>query len=305
MTERRFKIAIVAIAVMFLLALFPASVFGGRYGYVPQTAEGWMYAVQGDQVHMLMADNIGMINDTARMRQYYNFRNLAEDMIWNAARGAYGIRQGGSFYPVMNSRGQFLTKRQRIERGAGIAALGAGLGWAIGGGKGAAIGAIIGGAGAVLNDSRYGNQREAVMMTADPVPYIPDRNDREQERVARTPEYRPQPVADGQALIPRRREVVLPVSALAKTEAPLIGYTMKNTKRVWMVVQVDGQPVKYLGPVGESSSEAVVELEFGNHDVRAFVLAAYDGEGAKTSGTGTKTIEIKGHLMPDGSGWTF
>lgn len=302
MTEKCFRIAIVAIAAMFLLMLFPASVFAGRYGYVPQTAEGVYYAVQGDQLHMLMADNIGLINSTARMRRYYDIRNLAEDMIWDAARGAYGIRRGGNFYPVMNQSGQFLTKRQRIERGAGIAALGAGIGWMAGGGKGAAIGAIIGGAGAVLNDSRYRSQREseAVVMTVDPVPSY-DRYDRgetrgQEERVIRSESRHPVP--DGQALIPRR-QVVYPVSSV-KAEVPLIGYIIRNTTKVWMVVEVDGRPVKYLGPAGENSSETIVELEFGEHVVRGVIVVPYDNKGS-----GIDRMEIDGHLLPDGSGWVF
>lgn len=133
-----------------------------RWGYIPQTPEGWYYKVQGDQVGMLTADNLGMVRDLSNQLRRSNIRSLADDLRWNGV--AYGINTGRGFYPMYDREGRALSERQRIERAAGIITIPAVIGAAKWGKKGGIIGAVIGGGVALLNDSRYrGSDKNSVV----------------------------------------------------------------------------------------------------------------------------------------------
>ena len=132
----------------------PANAQGVRYGYIPTSPEGWYYMVQGDQVGMLTADNLGMV------RQYSNQlpRSLSGDLRWNGAAAAYGLQTATGFLPMYDRNRQPLNGRQRIERGAGIVVAADGVRRIINNPRGAA-GWIEAAVGAVLvNDSRYRGQ---------------------------------------------------------------------------------------------------------------------------------------------------
>lgn len=145
------KLFVFVVLVLLGMAI-PANAQGIRYGYIPQTPEGWYYMVQGDQVGMLTADNLGMV------RQYTNQlpRSLSGDLQWNGV--AYGLQTGAGFMPMYDRNRQPLSGRQRIERGAGAVIAADGVRRIINNPRGAA-GWIETAVGVVLvNDSRYRGQ---------------------------------------------------------------------------------------------------------------------------------------------------
>src|SRR3989338_2525200 len=107
---------------IFILAVLttavPVNAQAIRWGYIPQTTEGWYYMVRGDQVGMLTADNLGMVRGLTNQLRGTQVRSLTDDLMWNGV--AYGINTGQGFRPMYDQNRQPLTKRQRIQRGAGI-----------------------------------------------------------------------------------------------------------------------------------------------------------------------------------------
>ncbi len=118
-----------------------------RYSYIPQTPEGWFYAVQGNQVAMLTADNLGMVHNMTNQLRREDFRNLRDDLRWNSGYSAYGVPvDGGRFYPMYDQNRQPMSRKVATATGA---VLGAGIGYGATGNVrgtviGAAAGAIIG-----------------------------------------------------------------------------------------------------------------------------------------------------------------
>src|SRR3989344_443501 len=81
--------------VLAILALaVPANAKAIRWGYVPQTPEGWYYLVNGDQVGMFTADNVGMVRKLSNQLP----RSLMGDLKWNGA--AYGLQTAVGFLPM-------------------------------------------------------------------------------------------------------------------------------------------------------------------------------------------------------------
>ena len=144
-----------------LASVIPASAQAIRWGYIPQTTDGWYYMIRGDRVGMLTADNLGMVRGLTNQLRRSEIRSLTDDLLWNGA--AYGINTGRGFYQMYDRNRQPLSGRQRIERGAGIVAAADGVRRIINNPRGAA-GWIEAAVGAVLvNDSRYrgqSNQRD-------------------------------------------------------------------------------------------------------------------------------------------------
>ena len=75
----------------------PANAQGVRYGYIPTSPEGWYYMVQGDQVGMLTADNLGMVRQWQQMfhgnRYSESYVDALPDFVKLAeAYGHVGIR---------------------------------------------------------------------------------------------------------------------------------------------------------------------------------------------------------------------
>ncbi len=147
---RKSVFAFVVLAI--LASAIPASAQFARSGYIPQTPDGWYYAIQGDQVMMLTADNLGMVRNLTN-----ELRSVGPDLRWNGS--AYGLpTSNGGFYPMYDRNRQPLSGRQRIERGAGIVVAADGVRRIINNPRGAA-GWIEAAVGAVLvNDSRYRGQ---------------------------------------------------------------------------------------------------------------------------------------------------
>ncbi len=144
------------VVLAFVAMAVPVSAQAIRYGYIPQTPDGWYYKIQGDQVGMLTADNLGMVRGLTNQLRQSEIRSLADNLMWNGA--AYGINTGRGFYPMYDQNRQPLSGRQRIERGAGIVAAADGVRRIINNPRGAA-GWIEAAVGAVMvNDSRYRGQ---------------------------------------------------------------------------------------------------------------------------------------------------
>lgn len=134
-----------------------------RWGYVPQNIEGWMYMVQGNQVGMLMADELEMVRQMGNQYRRARIRSVRDDFGWNAQMGMYGVSNPRGFFPMYDSGMGRLppNMRQRIERGAGIVAAVDGIrrvvinprspwGWVE-----TAVGAVL------VNDSRYRGEPNA------------------------------------------------------------------------------------------------------------------------------------------------
>lgn len=137
----------------FIVLAFLASAIPASAQYIPTTINGWWYKIQGNQVMMLEADNLGLVNQLQRE----GYRNLQGDLHWNG--NAYGLPMAnGGFYPMYDRNRQPLSGRQRIERGAGIVAAADGVRRIINNPRGAAgwIEAAVGGV--LMNDSRYRSQ---------------------------------------------------------------------------------------------------------------------------------------------------
>jgi hypothetical protein len=115
-----------------------------RYGYIPQTPEGWYYMVNGDQVGMLTADNLGMVRNLTNQLRASEIRSVQDDLIWSGS--AYGLPTRGGFYPMYDRQMRPMGRREAtITYGA----IGAGIGYGVSGNMrgtviGAAGGAILG-----------------------------------------------------------------------------------------------------------------------------------------------------------------
>lgn len=137
------KKSLFALVVLAILGMaIPANAQGVRYGYIPTSPEGWYYMVQGDQVGMLTADNLGMV------RQYSNQlpRSLSGDLRWNGAVAAYGLQTASGFLPMYDRNMRPMSRREATITGA---AIGAAIGYGVSGNRrgtaiGAAGGAIVG-----------------------------------------------------------------------------------------------------------------------------------------------------------------
>ncbi len=116
-----------------------------RWGYIPQTWDGWYYKIQGNQVGMLTADNLGMVSDLTDQLRRSEFRSLREDLRWNGM--AYGLPMaGGGFYPMYDRQMRPMGRREATVT---YGAIGAGIGYGVSGDLrgtmiGAAGGAILG-----------------------------------------------------------------------------------------------------------------------------------------------------------------
>ena len=166
------KSLFVFVVLVVLAMAVPASAQAIRWGYIPQTTDGWYYLIRGDQVGMLTADNLGMVRGLTNQLRRSEIRSLSDDLQWNGA--AYGINTGRGFQPMYDRNRQPLSGRQRIERGVGIVAAADGVRRIINNPRGAA-GWIEAAVGAVLvNDSRYRgqpkNQRDNGVIVTPPSP---------------------------------------------------------------------------------------------------------------------------------------
>lgn len=139
---------------MFALVLFvlligvaPASAQVGLLGggYRASSWEGWMYYLQGDQVHMLQADQIEFVRRSMDMGRNAQLRRVTDDLTQYG--GYYGLNTARGFYPLAKC-----NKGQRIGRYAADVGIGVLIGAIAGGKRGAAYGAGIGGAVAVRED---------------------------------------------------------------------------------------------------------------------------------------------------------
>ncbi len=158
---------IITFVVLAILAMaVPANARAIRYGYIPQTPDGWYYLVNGDQVGMLTADNLGMVRGLTNQLRRSEIRSLSDDLIWNGA--AYGINTTRGFYPMYDRNMRPMGRR---EAAITYGAIGAGIGYGISGnGRGTAIGAA-GGAivGLLTHRGKNSNQRDnGVIVTPPP-----------------------------------------------------------------------------------------------------------------------------------------
>lgn len=143
-----------------LASAIPASAQSVRWGYIPQTPDGWFYKIQGDQVGMLTADNLGMVRNLTKQLRRSEIRSLRDDLRWNGS--AYGISTGRGFYPMYDHNMRPMGRREATITGA---AIGAGIGYAVSGnGRGTAIGAV-GGAivGLFTHRGKNNNQRNVIV----------------------------------------------------------------------------------------------------------------------------------------------
>ncbi len=151
---RKMMVSSLFVVLAILASVIPANAQYG--GYIPQTWEGAYYRIQGNNVQMLTADTLGLVNGLTDQLRRAGYRSLAQDIFWNGA--AYGINTGRGFYQMYDRNRQPLSGRQRIERGAGIVAMADGARRIINNPRGAG-GWIEAAVGAVLvNDSRYRGQ---------------------------------------------------------------------------------------------------------------------------------------------------
>gem|GEM_PF-5521697 len=165
-----------AFAVLVLAFLAPATSASAqiRWGYVPESIEGWYYLVQGNRVGMLMADELAMVRRMGDQYRRARIRTVVSDFGWNEEARMYGLSNPRGFFPMYNEQMRPLppNMRQRIERGAGIVMVVDGI-------RRAAInprspwGWVEAAAGAVLtNDSRYRGEPKAprgeILMEDDP-----------------------------------------------------------------------------------------------------------------------------------------
>jgi len=123
-------------------------------GYRPSSWEGWWYYLQGDQVMMLQADNLHMVDQFMRMGR----RRVTDDLV---SYGDYiGLHNGRDFFPLYQC-----GRGQRIVRAASTVAITTTVGALLGGKRGAGYGAAIGGAYASHKDTQcWGVQNNNVQI---------------------------------------------------------------------------------------------------------------------------------------------
>lgn len=124
-----------------VLTILTSAVPASARDYFPTSPDGWWYKIQGNQVMMLEADNLEMINQIQRQ----GYRSLGSSLRWNGS--AYGLPMGGGgFYPMYDRQMQPMGRREATVTGA---AIGAGIGYGVSGNAqvtaiGAGVGALIG-----------------------------------------------------------------------------------------------------------------------------------------------------------------
>ncbi len=162
---RKSLLAFVVLAV--LASAVPASAQAIRWGYIPQTIDGWYYMVNGDQVGMLTADNLGMVRGLTNQLRRSEYRSLRDDLRWNSGYGAYGLPIGGGFYPMYDRQMRPMGRREATITGA---AIGAAIGYGVSGnGRGTAIGGAAGAIiGLLTRRGKNQNQRDDVIVTPPP-----------------------------------------------------------------------------------------------------------------------------------------
>lgn len=160
-TVRKTHIALIVVFA-FLVSVVPVQAQGIlNGGYRPSSWEGWYYYLQGDQVHMLQADNIEYVRRTMNIGRNAQFRRVTDDLVQN---GAYvGLNGSRGFYPLYQC-----GKGKRIGRYAADIGIGALIGAAIGGKKGAAIGGGLGAAVAVREDLKCWGVQNQMVIIDDP-----------------------------------------------------------------------------------------------------------------------------------------
>ena len=165
MTKRFMSVLFVVFAI--LTSAVPASA-QIRWGYIPQTSEGWYYKIQGNQVGMLISDNLGIVRGLTNQLRREGYRSLRDDLYWNGAYGAYGVPMGrGGFYPMYDRYRQPMGRR---EATATYGAIGAGAGYAFfGNTRGTVGGAVVGGVVGLLTHRGNGNnQRDNGVIVTPP-----------------------------------------------------------------------------------------------------------------------------------------
>ena len=143
------KLVFVFVVAFALLAgVVPANAQGILRGnYMPSSPEGWYYYLTGNQVMMLQADNLHMIDQFMGMGRRAQLRQVTDDLV---GYGSYvGLNGPRGFYPMY----QCSSKGRRLERGIGTTLIATAIGAAVAGKKGAAIGAAVGGGYALYKDS--------------------------------------------------------------------------------------------------------------------------------------------------------
>ncbi|MBI4158221.1 MAG: hypothetical protein HY505_01175 [Candidatus Yanofskybacteria bacterium] len=155
------KILAFVVVFAFLASIVPVQaqgvgIMGG--GYRPSSWEGWWYYLQGDQVHMLQADQIDFVRRSMNMGRNAQFRRVTDNLV---PYGDYvGLRNGRDFYPLYQC-----GKGQRIVRAASTMAITTTVGVLLGGKRGAGYGAVIGGAYAAHKDTQcWGVQNKNVQV---------------------------------------------------------------------------------------------------------------------------------------------
>ncbi len=153
------------VVLAFVASAVPASAQAIRWGYIPQTPDGWYYKIQGDQVGMLTADNLGMVRGLTNQLRQSEIRSLADDLMWNGA--AYGINTNRGFYPMYDRQMRPMGRREATATGAVI---GAGAGYAIfGNTRGTVAGAVVGGVVGLLTHRGNGNNGNQNVVVTPPV----------------------------------------------------------------------------------------------------------------------------------------
>lgn len=144
---------------VFLFGVAPVQAQGiWNGGYRPSSWDGWRYYLQGDQVHMLQADQVNWVAETMNVGRRANMRYVANDFGWY--NGYYGLNTPRGFYPMYQC-----GKGQRVGRYMVDIGVGTLLGAVLGGKKGAAIGGGLGAAVAVREDLKcWGVQNDNVHM---------------------------------------------------------------------------------------------------------------------------------------------
>jgi len=151
------------IAFWVLAFAVPAQAQAIRWGYIPTSPEGWYYKVQGDQVGMITADNLGMVRRMSAELRRTQIRSVSEDLIWNG--NAYGLRTPRGFYPMYNREMKPMSRREATITGA---AIGAGIGYGVSGNsRGGAIGAAVGGFVGLITGGRRRNKEATTTSEQD------------------------------------------------------------------------------------------------------------------------------------------
>lgn len=138
------KMLVCVFVFVFLVTAIPASA-----QYIPTSPDGWWYKIQRNQVLMLEADNLELINQIQRQ----GYRSLGPDLRWGG--NAYGIPVGRGFYPMYDrDRKPISKKKAAVIYGTAGAIGGALVGRYVGPGTkknqitstivGAGLGALVG-----------------------------------------------------------------------------------------------------------------------------------------------------------------